>query len=90
MTCRLLWNVEPLPCRFVLEKETTCLDLYEVEPWPQCESCLEGKMTKRHFAVKDSRIEELLELVHTDICGPMNIEAHAGYEYYIIFIDDYS
>ena len=67
-----------------------CLDLYEVEPWPQCESCLEGKMTKRHFAAKDSRAEKLLELVHTDVCGPMNIEARGGYEYYITFIDDYS
>ena len=67
-----------------------CLDLYEVEPWPQCESCLEGKMTKRHFDAKDGRAEELLELVHTDVCGPMNIEARGGYEYYITFIDDYS
>ena len=28
--------------------------------------------------------------MHTDVCGPMNIEAHGGYEYYITFIDDCS
>ena len=47
-------------------------------------------MTKRHFAAKDGHAKELLELVHTDIYGPMNIEARGGYEYYITFIDDYS
>ena len=47
-------------------------------------------MTKRHFAAKDDHAEILLELVHTDVCGPMNIEARGGYEYYITFIDDYS
>ena len=28
--------------------------------------------------------------MHTDVCGPTNIEARGGYEYYITFIDDYS
>ena len=25
-----------------------------------------------------------------DVCGPMNIEARGGYEYYVTFIEDYS
>ena len=36
------------------------------------------------------RAQELLELVHTDVCGPMSIQVKGGYEYFITFIDEYS
>lgn len=57
---------------------------------PPCESCLEGKMTKRPFSEKGQRAKETLELIHSDLCGPMNVKARGGYEYFISFIDDYS
>ena len=49
-----------------------------VEPMPICESCLEGKMTKRPFSSKGNRAKDLLELVHIDVCGPMNDRAGGG------------
>ena len=55
-----------------------------------CESCLEGKMTKRPFLVRGNRTNVLLELVHTDVCGPINIRVRGGYEYFITFTDDHS
>ena len=42
---------------------------------PVCESCIEGKMTKRPFPPMGNRSNDLLELVHTDVCGPKNIRA---------------
>ena len=36
-----------------------------------CESCLKAKMTKRPFAAKGNRSNEVLELVHSDLYGPM-------------------
>ena len=60
------------------------------EPIPVCESCLEGKMTKRPFKAKGNRATIQLELVHTDVCGPMSVQARGGYEYFITFTDDYS
>ena len=45
---------------------------------PPCESCLEGKMTKRSFTGKGLRAKEPLELVHSDLCGPMNVKARGG------------
>ncbi|KAL0533127.1 hypothetical protein IC582_030342 [Cucumis melo] len=57
---------------------------------PPCDSCLEGKMTKRSFTGKGLRAKTSLELVHSDLCGPMNVKARGGYEYFISFIDDYS
>ena len=58
--------------------------------FPICESCLEGKMTKWPFNAKGRKAQKLLELVHTDVCGPMSTQAKGGYEHFITFTDDYS
>ena len=58
--------------------------------FPVCESCLEGKMTKRLFNAKGRSVQDLLELVHSDVCGPLSIQARGGYEYFITFTDDYT
>ena len=55
-----------------------------------CEPCLEGKITMRPFKAKGYRAKEVLDLVHTDLCGPMSTSAREEYEYFITFIDDYS
>ena len=55
-----------------------------------CESYLEGKMTKRLFFAKGQRATQPLELVHSDVRGPLNVQARGGYEYYVTFVDDYS
>ena len=44
----------------------------------------------RPFKAKDYRAKEVLNLVHTDLCGPMSTSARGGYEYFITFIYDYS
>ncbi|KAL0556725.1 hypothetical protein IC582_005241 [Cucumis melo] len=55
-----------------------------------CESCIEGKMTKRPFTGKGYRAKEPLKLIHSNLCGLMNVKARGGFEYFISFIDDYS
>ena len=64
------------------------LNSLEFEPILMCESCLEGKMTKRPFKAKGYRATKPLELVHTDVCGPMRVQARGGYEYFVTFTDD--
>ena len=32
---------------------------------------------------------DLLEILHTDVCGLMNIEARGGYRYFLTFTDDF-
>ena len=44
----------------------------------------------RPFKTKGYRAKEVLDLVHTDLCGPISTSARGGYEYFITFIDDYS
>ena len=47
-------------------------------------------MTKRPLKAKGYHATKLLELVHTDVCGPMSVQARGGYEYFVTFTDDYS
>ena len=63
---------------------------FENESLPLCKSCLEGKMTKMSFSTKGVRAIVPLELVHTDVYGPSNIQARGGYKYFITFTDDFS
>ncbi|KAL0462916.1 UNVERIFIED_CONTAM: Retrovirus-related Pol polyprotein from transposon TNT 1-94 [Sesamum latifolium] len=57
---------------------------------PTCESCLKGKMTKKRFVGQSTITNSLLDLVHTDVCGPLNTPARGGFSYFISFIDDHS
>ena len=49
-----------------------------------------GKMTKTPFFGTMERATDLLEIVHTDVRGPMNIEARSRYHYFLTFTDDLS
>ena len=71
-----------------LVKEGILGDLV-LQQMEDCESCLEEKMTKRPFLAKGNRTNALLELVHTDVYGPINIRARGGYEYFITFTNDH-
>ena len=47
-------------------------------------------MTKSLFTRTGERTYELLGLVHTDVCGPMKIQAKGEYSYFITFTYDMS
>ena len=34
------------------------------------------------------RANDLLEIIHTNVCGPMSVEARSGYRYFLTFTDD--
>ena len=54
-----------------------------------CENCLAGKTTRKPFG-KGTRAKIPLQLIHSDICGPMNVRARQGASYFITFIDDFT
>ncbi|KAJ9565627.1 hypothetical protein OSB04_001593 [Centaurea solstitialis] len=66
------------------------LGTFNFKPFDNCESCLSGKMTKEPFNKDNERASDLLEIVHTDVCGPFSHEARGGYRYFITFTDDFS
>lgn len=40
-----------------------------------CESCVNGKMTKLYFETR-KRSKSILEIVHSDVCGPISPTSH--------------
>ncbi|KAJ9542935.1 hypothetical protein OSB04_029441 [Centaurea solstitialis] len=66
------------------------LGTFDFKPFDNCKSCLSGKMTKEPFNKDNERASDLLEIVHTDVCGPFSHEARGGYWYFITFTDDFS
>ena len=54
------------------------LESLDYESFDACEPCLVGKMTKTPFSGTMERATDLLEIIHTDVCGPMNNEARGG------------
>ena len=47
-------------------------------------------MTNSPFSGIGERAIELLELKHSDVCGPMSTNAIGGHSYFITFVDDFS
>ena len=66
------------------------LESLDYESFDACEPCLMGKMTKTPFSRTMKRANDLLEIIHTNVCGPMSIEARGGYHYFLTFTDDLS
>ena len=47
-------------------------------------------MGKTSFKRKNYQSEDILEIVHTDLCGPIGVESYNGVKIFIPFVDDYS
>ena len=61
-----------------------------LESLDACEPCLMGKMTKTPFFGTMEPATDLLEIIHTDVCGPMSVDARGRYRYFLTFTDDLS
>ena len=63
---------------------------YDEEEIKLCEACVKGKHKRNAFPKEGKRTNDLLELVHSDLCGPMSENSHSGFRYLLLFIDDAS
>ena len=66
------------------------LESLDYESFDTCEQLLLGKMTKTPFSGTMEQANDLLEIIHTDVCGPMSVEARSGYRYFLTFTYDLS
>ena len=56
-----------------------------------CRNCMAGKQNRRPFPNKSEfRASKKLQLIHGDICGPIQPSRVGGRRYYFLLIDDYS
>ncbi|CAI7797624.1 unnamed protein product [Closterium sp. NIES-53] len=57
----------------------------------KCPDCTTGKLPRTSFPTSTTRASAPLELVHTDVCGPMlTPDREKGSKYFITFLDDFS
>ena len=65
------------------------LDSLDFTNFTICVECIKGKQTKNK-RLGANKTSEVLELIHTDICGPFPKASWNGQQFFISFIDDYS
>ena len=56
----------------------------------ECKTCTAGKMSQTRNRNPDTRAKAPLELVHTDLAGPITPVGKDGFIYAMSFVDDYS
>jgi hypothetical protein len=78
------------PSQVYICKVVTGLPELKVDQEGVCNGCAQGKNIKNPFLKRDSKAGGVLELIHSDVCGPMPSSSISGYVYYVSFIDDYS
>lgn len=75
-----------------VQKAVSGIDFNETkDSIKNCVSCAEGKQPRAVFHKRDVEIKTkgILELIHMDVCGPMD-SSLGGARYFLVFIDDYS
>ena len=56
-----------------------------------CEACIMGKMFRKPFQPwEDQAMTRLLELIHSDVIGPIQTQTMRSYRYIMMFTDDHS
>lgn len=57
-----------------------------------CVACVEEKGHRSEILKErnSGRSLRLLDMIHTNVCGPMKVTSMGGFRYFIYFIDDYS
>ena len=68
---------------------TRLLDL-KIDYEGTCKGCARGKNIKNPFLKSEKKTKGTLELIHSNVCGPIPSILLSGYDYYVTFMDDYS
>ena len=53
-------------------------------------ACALGKNSRKKFPNSNNRVEGILDIIHSDVCGKMSTPAIGNFLYYTTFIDDFS
>lgn len=55
-----------------------------------CDPCVAGKQARAPFPTSSTRTAKPLELVHTDVCGPMPLNSMGNSRYFLTVVEDMS
>ena len=70
-------------------RAATGIDFPSKSQLPKCDGCLFGKMVRKPYPSSGSRADDILELVHSDVCELPELSL-SGAKYIITFLDDHS
>lgn len=73
-----------------MEKMVTGLPKLNKDHSSICKGCALGKNTKSPFQNSTRKTNNVLELVHSDLCRHMSIPSLRRFLYYVLFRDDFS
>ncbi|KAI8124587.1 Retrovirus-related Pol polyprotein from transposon TNT 1-94 [Lucilia cuprina] len=77
-------------CDLINKNAVSGLNIKDVPRNLNCTTCMKSKICSQPFPSDQNRAENLLDLIHTDVCGPMNKPSLSGSRYFVLFIDDHS
>ena len=73
------------------KKLVSGMHLSSVDEVTGCHGCALGKSKRSPFPKKsEHKSTHPLQLVHSDVCGPMHVTSLGGSRYFVTFIDDFS
>jgi hypothetical protein len=72
------------------QKMTRGMIMEDSSERPPCDVCSQGKAQRESDKHGWNGASEPLELVHSDVMGPMEHESFSGDRFVVTFIDDYS
>lgn len=55
-----------------------------------CESCILSKQIRKSFKSSNTKSSKVGEIIHADLCGPMEVNSLGGSKYFLLIKDDYS
>ncbi|KAG3009095.1 hypothetical protein PC121_g25350 [Phytophthora cactorum] len=69
----------------------TGINMTSVKQWELCDGCALGKQTRvSYMKSSPNRAKQVLEVIHSDVCGPMQTSTFSGKRYFVTFTDDKS
>ncbi|CAL2270429.1 unnamed protein product [Prunus armeniaca] len=75
----------------ILAKREALTGMKKGMPIKSCTHCLAGKQHRTSFQHGHAQIKpNVLDIVYSDVCGPMTTSTFGGARYFVTFIDDHS
>lgn len=97
INCQHTWHRrfghrDPAAIKLLFEKDLARgLELSDCGIREKCECCIKGKLARKPFPKESlTKTSNVLDLIHTDVCGPMQTETHSKKRYILTLIDDFS
>lgn len=79
---RNLVDIKKMKDKGIKFKACQCTDV--------CEACLQGKLARKSFPKQANKVDQPLDVIVSDVCGPFPIDSIQGFRYFITFTDVYS